>query len=93
MYAKRTDANQKEIVDALRRIGASVYVTSHVGKNFPDLVVGFRNRNFLFEIKAGHASHAKQKLSEGQLNFMQTWHGQIHVITSITDALDVMNCN
>src|SRR5690348_14455813 len=35
-YAKRVDKNQADIVDALRKIGASVLVCSHIGGGFPD---------------------------------------------------------
>lgn len=42
--AARTDANQVEIVSALRAIGCSVSDTSGVGGGFPDLAVGFRKR-------------------------------------------------
>ena len=40
MKAARTDANQGDIVDALRRTGAVVFVSSDVGRGFTDLVVG-----------------------------------------------------
>lgn len=48
----RTDRNQREIVDALRGVGAQVIVTSRVGQGFPDLTVGFRRRWYLIECKA-----------------------------------------
>ena len=38
-YAKRTDANQAEIVKTLRQAGADVYDLSKVGKGIPDLLV------------------------------------------------------
>ncbi len=41
-YAHKVDANQSDVVDALRRVGAIVEVTSSAGGGFPDLVVGFR---------------------------------------------------
>ncbi len=90
MRAKRTDLNQKEIVEQLRSIGASVYITSGLGHDFPDIVVGFRNRNYLFEIKSGHPKHALAKLRPGQLKFMQHWHGQANVITSFDEAMAIM---
>lgn len=39
MTARRTDANQQEIVDALRKAGCRVQCTHAVGRGFPDLVV------------------------------------------------------
>lgn len=47
----RIDANQSEIVAALRACGCTVAITSDVGGGFPDLVVGYQGRNFLLEIK------------------------------------------
>ena len=38
----RKDANQTQIVDALRGVGATVAITSMLGHGFPDLVVGYR---------------------------------------------------
>ncbi len=38
--AKRVDANQKVVVAALRRVGASVTTTHEVSKGFPDIAVG-----------------------------------------------------
>ena len=52
---KRIDANQPEIVDGLRRIGATVRSTATIGIGFPDICVGFRGKNYLFEIKDGKA--------------------------------------
>ncbi len=37
---KRTDANQNEIVEGLRKVGCTVAVTSAAGDGFPDIVVG-----------------------------------------------------
>lgn len=41
-YAHKVDANQSDVVDALRRVGAIIEVTSSAGGGFPDLVVGLR---------------------------------------------------
>ena len=37
--AARVDDNQGQIVDALRRVGCSVWSLAGVGKGFPDLAV------------------------------------------------------
>jgi len=41
-FRKRVDRNQPEIVDALRKAGASVGHTHAVGQGFPDIVVGVK---------------------------------------------------
>lgn len=48
----RTDANQTEIVAALRGIGAHVQSLADVGKGCPDLLVSFRGAWFVFELKS-----------------------------------------
>ena len=48
---KRVDMNQPEIVADLRGIGATVQHLHMVGKGCPDILVGFRGNNWLFEIK------------------------------------------
>ena len=52
-FKKRVDRNQPEIVDALRKAGASVGHTHAVGKGFPDIVVGVQGLTLVgdFSIK------------------------------------------
>ena len=47
MRAAKIDANQNEIVDALRKAGCSVQILSSVGKGCPDILVGRGGRNYL----------------------------------------------
>jgi hypothetical protein len=49
--AAKVDANQTEIVQALRQIGAVVQSLAAVGNGCPDLLVGYRNRLFLLEFE------------------------------------------
>jgi Holliday junction resolvase len=71
-YAKRVDKNQKAIVDEFRRLGFSVYITSHVGRGFPDIMVGMGNTHtILVEIK----STDKAKFTDAQSEFMSKWTG------------------
>jgi len=71
----RTDANQARIVEALRRVGASVSVTSGVGNGFPDLLVGWRGRTILIEIKDGEKPPSERKLTEAEAYFLENWKG------------------
>lgn len=82
MQAAKIDANQRELVQALRSIGASVAITSMVGKGFVDTVVGFRGNNFLIEIKMG-----KGDLTPDQIRFHSAWNGQIAIARTIEEAL------
>lgn len=86
----KVDANQPDIVKALRDVGASVEPLHMVGKNFPDLVVGFRGRNYLIEVKDGEKKPSERRLSEGQKEFHESWKGQIAKVETIDDALHVI---
>jgi Holliday junction resolvase len=70
-YAKRTDANQAEIVKTLRQAGADVYDLSKVGKGIPDLLVTFYGETILMEVKRD----AKAKFTAEQLKFIANWKG------------------
>lgn len=83
--AAKVDINQTEIVEYLRSIGASVSITSAIGKGFPDLVVGFKGRNYLVEVKT-----PKGKLTEDQYAFAGNWKGQIAIVRGIVDAADLL---
>lgn len=90
MIAKKIDDNQKVIVTQLRRIGASVAVTSMLGKGFPDIVVGFRNKNFLFELKDGNKTESRKRLTEDEQKFFNQWKGQVHKVETFDEILKVL---
>jgi hypothetical protein len=81
--AARTDSNQTEIVDALRKCGASVLSLAPLGNGVGDLLVGARNLNFLLEVKDG----SKPPLTPDQVGFHATWKGQIVIVNSVDEAL------
>lgn len=80
--AARTDANQQEIVDALRKVGASVESLHRVGGGVPDLLIGFRNQNFLIEVKTGTG-----RLNDRQRDWHQLWRGHVAIARTIDEAL------
>jgi Holliday junction resolvase len=61
--ASAVDANQSELVDALRKFGATVTPTHATGAGFPDLVVGYQGVNYLLEIKDGAKPASARKLT------------------------------
>lgn len=82
------DANQDEIVRALREIGASVAITSGAGYGLPDLIVGFRGETFLLEVKDGTKPMSKKKLSANEAYFVEHWKGRpVAIVESVADAL------
>jgi len=86
---RKVDANQKQIVDALRKIhGVTVFSTHTIGKGVPDIVVGYCGQNYLFEIKDGDKLPSQQKLTPMEVTFFETWKGQVKVATCLDDILN-----
>ncbi len=88
-YRKRVDENQLAIVKGLRSVGASVKVTSNIG-GFVDIVVGYRQKNFLFEIKNPNQPKSKRVLTKDEKKFHEDWRGTVNIIETLTDALSVI---
>jgi hypothetical protein len=65
--AARVDANQEQIVSALRAAGAYVWI---IGLPV-DLLVGYKNHTFLVEIK----TDSKKRLTKLQADFFENWSG------------------
>ena len=91
MRGKRIDANQNEVVLALRKLGFSVAITSMVGKGFPDLVVGKNGTNWLFELKDGSKTPSQKKLTPDEQKFFDGWRGQINKVDGLDDILAIVN--
>lgn len=88
--AAKVDRNQAEIVAALRKIGASVAITSAIGGGFPDLVAGYRRRNTLIEVKDGEAQPSDRRLTPAQERFFEAWRGRSCVVETVEQALYVV---
>ena len=85
--AAKIDDNQPEIVRFLHSFpGVSVYITSSLGRGFPDLVVSYAGRNDLWEIKDGQKPKSAQKLTPAEWEFFEKWTGPVAVIRSVDDA-------
>lgn len=86
--AAKVDGNQAEIVELLRAIpGCTVAVTSEVGNGFPDLVVGYRGSNFLFEVKDPEQPKHRHALTPDQERFHVAWTGQIQKVFGIAEII------
>ena len=85
-----SDGNQPEIVAALRGIGATVVACHAVGAGFPDLVVGYRGRNFLIEVKDPAQPKHRHELTPAQVEFHGGWKGQIAKVFTADEALAVI---
>ena len=84
--ASRVDGNQALIVRQLRAVGASV-LHVHQLKNCFDILVGYRGRTFLMEIKATE----KDTLTPGEAEFQRTWRGsEYHIVYTPDQAIAII---
>jgi hypothetical protein len=81
--AAKVDDNQALIVKALRAIGAKCY---YIMKPV-DLIVGYRSRNFLMEIKN---RNGKDALTKEQAEFLAGWPGEVHIVYTPEEAINVV---
>ena len=86
----KLDANHKEVVEWIRRMGATVQSLAEVGNGCPDILVGFRGKNLLMEIKDGNAKPSEQKLTDDQKAWHAGWLGRVYTVHSAADAQIVL---
>jgi hypothetical protein len=79
--AARTDNNQHELVEALKKIGARCYYI----KEPVDLLVGFRGRSIALEVKALGAP-----MTQAQRTFFETWPGEAYLCHTIEEAINAV---
>jgi len=87
----RIDANQREVIEGLRQVGASAYSLASLGNGAPDLLVGYRGKTFLLEVKnpnrRGGKNNAVRTL-ERQASWRARWGGRpVAVVWNLPDAL------
>lgn len=83
--AARTDSNHAEISNCFKAFGFSVKDVSRL-KGFCDIVVAKNGRTYLVEIKDGSKPRSKQKLTEKEQDFHDSWNDEVYIITSIEDV-------
>ena len=86
----RIDDNQKEVVSQLRKLGVSVAITSMLGKGFPDLVLGYQNKNYLIELKDGAKVKSKKGLTMDEAKFHTAWKGQVNKCESLDEICKII---
>ena len=86
----RTDYNQKLIVEQLRKLGVSVAVTSMLGKGFPDLVLGYQNKNYLIELKDGAKPKSQKGLTMDEAKFFTAWKGQVDKCENLDEICKII---
>lgn len=91
MRANKLDSNQPSIVKDLRACGYTVQPLNAVKKGCPDILVGAQRKNFLFEIKDGTKPPSARVLTEDERNWHALWCGKVHVITTVEEAVQIIN--
>lgn len=84
-WARAVDANQSDIIAVLQAAGATVRTLQLEAQGIPDLLCGFREVNYLMEVKT-----MRGKLNPRQVQFFETWQGQKAVVRSVEDALGLI---
>lgn len=83
-YAKKRDAAEKEVFDALRHCGLSVEPLDRP----VDALVGYRGRCWLVEVKSSDKGYGKS-LNANQQKFADKWRGpDVVILRSAQDAID-----
>lgn len=89
--AAKIDANQEQIVQALRAAGATVQSLAGVGVGVPDLLVGHQGKTVLLEVKDGRKVPSARRLTEDQLKWHGAWRGgPLAVVDGVDAALRVL---
>lgn len=89
--AAKVDANQPEIVAALRAAGATVISLAACGSGIPDLLVGHAGKTALIEVKDGSLPPSKRQLTPDQLKWHGEWTGgTLAVVCDVESALRVL---
>ena len=84
--AARTDDNQHELVEALKKIGAKCYF---IGKPV-DLLVGYRGKNLLLEVKRPDKRGQPSAFTKEQKDFIETWPGDVAICYTIDEAISAV---
>jgi len=86
----RVDANQSEIVDAALALGATVQSLAAVGAGCPDLVIGYRGKNYLIEVKNPSQPRYDREKNQWQKKFRDRWQGQVAVIETVEQLHELL---
>ena len=86
--AAKVDVNQPAIVADIRALGWTVQHLHSLGQGCPDILVGAEGTNYLFEIK--NPEYYDGKLPDDEKEWHDMWRGQVDVVETIEDILEVV---
>lgn len=90
LTAAKRDANEEQIVSALRAVGCLVHIMMN-GKGFPDLFVWspFLDEFVALEVKDGNRVASQRRLTPDQVAWHEKWSlakKRIHVVETLAEA-------
>ena len=87
--AARRDANEQDIIKAMREAGAYVKVINDEG--LFDLLVSYRGETLLIEVKDGAKPPSARRLTEAEQKFHDEWPGaDLYIVNSVEEAVALL---
>ena len=87
--AARRDDNEQSIIKAMREAGAYVKVVNDEG--LFDLLVSYRGKTLLLEVKDGAKPPSARRLTDAEAKFHNEWPGEnLHIVNSVEEAVALL---
>ncbi len=87
--AARRDANEQDIVKAMRAEGAYVKVINDEG--LFDLLVSYRGDTLMIEVKDGAKPPSARRLTDAEQKFHDEWPGaDLYIVNSVEEAIALL---
>lgn len=84
--AARVDANQANIVGALRKAGCKVQHLHAIGRGCPDLLACYRGLLILIEVKDGAKPPSARRLTPDEQRWHDEWHdAPVYIVAQVDD--------
>jgi len=87
--AGRRDANEQDIIKAMRAEGA--YVKQINDEGLFDLLVSHRGETLLIEVKDGAKPPSARRLTDAEAKFHNEWPGSdLYIVNSVEEAIALL---
>lgn len=87
--AGRRDANEQDIIKAMREAGA--YVKQINDEGLFDLLVSHRGETLLIEVKDGAKPPSARRLTDAEAKFHNEWPGSdLYIVNSVEEAIALL---
>lgn len=77
-------------MDAIRRIGAEVTHIHTVGNGVSDLLVSFRQRWYVLEVKDGDKPPSQRDLTEDERKWINKQRAPVFIVNNPQDAVEIL---